>query len=180
MSEIRYLKIILVDGARFILRVTRESPHFIVGIEVDAEGDEIVPRGVDAEGRPWHQRERKVQRGTIRRAVEMRMNPKYATLEVAPRGEQKAHATKRQRSTPKGPFEVGDLVAASYRVPPFMGDDVLVVKELQNLGTRTKPHWRARVASLSRRDVRRDPRGEPVEGWLDAEILERPPGWGKA
>jgi hypothetical protein len=84
---IRYLKITDLDGKRYILRVTRESPHFVVGIEVDAEGDEVVPRGVDPEGRPWHQRERKVQRGTIKRAVEMRMNPKYATLEVVPREE---------------------------------------------------------------------------------------------
>jgi hypothetical protein len=81
---------------------------------------------------------------------------------------------------PKPPFEIGDLVAASYRVPPFLSDDVLVVKELQNLGTKAKPQWRVRAASLGRRDVRRDPRGEPIEGWLDADILERPPGWGKA
>lgn len=84
-NGIRYLKITLTDGTRFILRVTRESPHFIVGIEVDAEGDEIVPRGTDPKGRPWHQRERQVQRETIKKAVEMRMNPKYATLEVVPR-----------------------------------------------------------------------------------------------
>jgi len=80
----------------------------------------------------------------------------------------------------KPPFEIGDLVAASYRVPPFMSDDVLVVKEIQNLGTKTKPHWRVRAASLGRRDFRRHPQGEPVEGWLDADILERPPGWGRA
>ena len=85
----RYLKITQIDGVRYILRVTRESPHFITGIEVDAEGDEIVPRGTDPKGRPWHQRERKVQRGTVKKAVEMRMNPTYATLEVVPK---RAHA----------------------------------------------------------------------------------------
>lgn len=87
--------------------------------------------------------------------------------------------TKPRTRALKPPFAVGDLVAATYRVPPFRSDDVLVVKELQNLGTRAKPHWRVRAASLGRRDFRRDPRGEPVEGWLDAEILERPPGWGR-
>lgn len=88
--------------------------------------------------------------------------------------------TKPRTRTAKPPFEVGDLVAAAYRVPPFLSDDVLVVKELQNLGTKAKPHWRVRAASLSRRDVRNDPKGEPVEGWLDADILERPAGWGRA
>lgn len=92
MTMIRYLKITLVDGTRFILRVSRESPHFIVGIEVDAEGDEIVPHGLDPKGRPWHQRERKVQRDTIKKVVEMHMSPKYATLEVVPRSEGSAKA----------------------------------------------------------------------------------------
>ncbi|HSX23427.1 MAG TPA: hypothetical protein VLE97_11690 [Gaiellaceae bacterium] len=86
MSRIRYLKITQTDGTRFILRVTRESPHLVSGIEVDAEGDEVVPRGLDpVTGQPWHQRERHVPRGAIRKAVEMRMSPTYATLEVVPR-----------------------------------------------------------------------------------------------
>jgi len=76
------------DGARFILRVTRETPFSIRGIEVDAEGDEVVPRGVHpVTGEPWHLRERRVPRDAIKKAVEMRMNPKYATLEVVPREE---------------------------------------------------------------------------------------------
>jgi hypothetical protein len=79
---IRYLKITLDDGTRFILRVTGESAIFIRGIEVNAEGDEVVPPGA-------HQRLRLIDRGRIARTVEMRMNPTYATLEVAPK---KTHA----------------------------------------------------------------------------------------
>lgn len=74
----RYLKITLDDGTRFMLRVRKESPLLVSGIEVDAEGDEVVPRGA-------HQRLRIIDRGRIARIVEMRMNPKYGRLEVVPR-----------------------------------------------------------------------------------------------
>jgi hypothetical protein len=74
---IRYRKITLDDGTRFILRVTSESRLFVRGIEVNAEGDEVVPPGA-------HQRLRIIDRGRITKTVEMRMNPKYATLEPAP------------------------------------------------------------------------------------------------
>jgi len=80
MSEIRYRKITLVDGTHFILRVTSESPKFVHGYEVNAEGDEIVPPG-------YQNRHRSVERTLIAKAVEMRMNNKYATLEVVPAGE---------------------------------------------------------------------------------------------
>jgi hypothetical protein len=80
----RYLKITQVDGTRYLLRVTRESPSLVSGIEVDAEGDEVVPPGVDAEGQRYTERKRHVQRDLIKKAVEMRMSPKYARLEVAP------------------------------------------------------------------------------------------------
>jgi hypothetical protein len=73
MSEIRYLKITLVDGTRFILRVTSESPFLVSGYEVDAEGDEIVPTG-------YGRRLRVVGRDSIKRAVDLRMSKKYATL----------------------------------------------------------------------------------------------------
>lgn len=78
---IRYLKITLMDGTRLMLRVTRESPRFISGIVVDADGEEIVPRGVDPEGRRYHQTHQHVERTSIKKAVEMRMNNTYATLE---------------------------------------------------------------------------------------------------
>jgi hypothetical protein len=79
MSEIRYLKITLVDGTRFILRVTRESPRVITGYEVNAEGDEVVPPG-------YERRQRLVSRDLIKKTVDLRMSPTYATLEPAPRG----------------------------------------------------------------------------------------------
>lgn len=78
MPEIRYLKITQTDGVRYILRVTRESPHFIVGIEVDSDGEEIIPRGLHPKAKlPYHNRERQVDRGAVKKAVEMRMNPTY-------------------------------------------------------------------------------------------------------
>lgn len=78
MPEIRYLKITLVDGTRFILRVTKESSKFVHGYEVNDEGDEIVPPG-------YQNRHRSVERALIAKSVEMRMNNKYAMLEVVPR-----------------------------------------------------------------------------------------------
>jgi hypothetical protein len=81
---IRYLKITLVDVTQFILRVAHDSPQLLSGVEVDAEGDEAVPRGRDAEGRRYHQRVRHAQRSSVKRAVEMHMNPTYATLEAVP------------------------------------------------------------------------------------------------
>lgn len=75
---IRYQKITLVDGTRFILRVTSESPLIVRGIEVNDAGDEIVPPGA-------HQRVRIVERALVKKAVEMRMSPKYATLEPVSR-----------------------------------------------------------------------------------------------
>jgi hypothetical protein len=75
---IRYLKITLDDKARFILRVTSETPRFIRGIEVNMEGDEVVPPGFD-------QRLRVIERARIAKAVELRMNPTYAQLEVVPK-----------------------------------------------------------------------------------------------
>lgn len=85
MSEIRYQKITLVDGTRLILRITSESPRFISGIIVDADGEEVVPRGVNPEGRRYHQTQQHVERTSIKKAVEMRMNNKYATLEPVAR-----------------------------------------------------------------------------------------------
>ena len=78
MPAQRYLKITQLDGKRYILRVTKESPRFIHGLEVDAQGDEIVPPG-------FHNRHRSIERTSIKKAVEMHMNNTYATLEATPR-----------------------------------------------------------------------------------------------
>jgi hypothetical protein len=85
VPEIRYLKITLDDGRRLILRVTRETPLFVRGVEVNAEGDEVVPSGA-------HQRLHIIDRGRIAKTVKMRMNPKYATLEPAPQSTKKTRA----------------------------------------------------------------------------------------
>ena len=83
MSKIRYLKITLVDGTRFILRVTGESPLVVRGYEINAEGDEVVPPG-------YERRLRVVGRDSIKHAVELHMSKKYATL--VPPGEDAAKA----------------------------------------------------------------------------------------
>jgi hypothetical protein len=76
---IRYQKITLVDGTRFILRVTKESSKIVRGYEVNTDGEEIVPPGAC-------NRLRIVGREFIAKTVPMRMSNKYATLEPDPQG----------------------------------------------------------------------------------------------
>ncbi len=71
----KYARITLTDGARFILRIERESEKIIVGYEVNLAGDEIVPPGFD-------NRLRIIGRECVRKIVPMRMNNHYASLEV--------------------------------------------------------------------------------------------------
>jgi hypothetical protein len=93
MSKARYLKIALADGTRFILRITRDSPDLISGIEVDADGDEIVPQGVNSKGVRYTERVRHIMRTLVKKTVEMRMNNTYATLEPVPTAATAAKAT---------------------------------------------------------------------------------------
>lgn len=74
----KYARIALTDGARFVLRITSETETTVSGIEVDMEGEEVVPRG-DA---GYHNRLRIVDRGAIRKLTPLRMNVRYAMLEV--------------------------------------------------------------------------------------------------
>lgn len=75
-SPIRYLAITTTGGDRFTIRVTRETSKGVVGVEVDRDGEEIVPIG-------YHNRTRIVPREAIRKAVEMRMNVMYGRMERA-------------------------------------------------------------------------------------------------
>lgn len=75
-SPIRYLAITTVDGDKFTIRVTRETAKGVSGIEVDRDGEEIVPVG-------FHNRTRIITRDAIKRAVEMRMNTMYGRIERA-------------------------------------------------------------------------------------------------
>jgi hypothetical protein len=75
-SPIRYLAITTTDGAKFTIRVSRETAKGVSGIEVDRDGEEIVPVG-------FHNRTRIVPRDAIKRAVEMRMNVTYGRIERA-------------------------------------------------------------------------------------------------
>jgi hypothetical protein len=109
---IRYVKITDIDDKRYILRVTHETPNFISGIEVDEDGDEVVPRGLHPTiKRPYHNRERKVLRDAIKKIVEMQMNPRYATLEVVPTV---THARKRAA-------ELDADIAAALALQPVEG-----------------------------------------------------------
>src|SRR5262245_21363523 len=78
----RYVQLTLTDGKRMLLRVIRESPLGISGFEVNTDGDEV--RGTGG----YHRKLHLIARSFIKKAVEMRMNPKYATLEVV-------HATRK-------------------------------------------------------------------------------------
>jgi hypothetical protein len=62
MPDIRYLRITLTDGTRFILRVTSESELLVRGIEVTPDGEEVVPPGPAG----YHQRLRIVGRDLIK------------------------------------------------------------------------------------------------------------------
>lgn len=75
-SPIRYLAITTTDGAKFMIRVTRETAKGVSGIEVDSDGEEVVPIG-------FHTRTRIVPRDAIKKSVEMRMNVVYGRMERA-------------------------------------------------------------------------------------------------
>ena len=99
----RYLKITQTDGTRFILRITRESPNFIHGYEVNAEGDEVVPAG-------YERRHRTILRDLVKKTVEMRMNPTYATLEVVPQS-----ATPTKKTHAQLDREIAEALAGRMR-----------------------------------------------------------------
>lgn len=82
-SPIRYVQITTVDGDKFIIRVTRDTAKVVMGIEVDRDGDEVVPSGSDASGRAYDERMRVVPRDGIKKMVEMRMNVMYGRIERA-------------------------------------------------------------------------------------------------
>ena len=75
-SPIRYLAITTLDGDKFTIRVSRETAKGVTGIEVDRDGEEIVPVG-------YHNRTRIVPHDAIKKAVEMRMNVVYGQIERA-------------------------------------------------------------------------------------------------
>ncbi len=107
--SIHYQKITLTDGTRLILRVTKESPRFVHGYEVNAEGDEIVPPG-------YENRHRSVERTSIAKTVEMRMNNTYATLEAVPRAAKRV--TAKANPMTKTPAELDrDIAEALARKP---------------------------------------------------------------
>lgn len=75
-SPIRYIAITTIDGEKFIIRVSRETGTGFYGIEVDRDGDEVIPAG-------YHNRMRVVPRDAIKKTVEMRMNVTYGRMERA-------------------------------------------------------------------------------------------------
>ena len=63
--------------------------------------------------------------------------------------------------TTKTPFNPGDIVTSTYRVEPFLCDDVLVVDALSRVGRGKKASFRVRVYGRDR----------DVSGWLGAADL---------
>jgi len=70
------------EGKNIFLRVTAERDKIIVGIEVDKQGDEIVPKGKDKEGRAYTDRTRVVEKAGIGKISEYRISKKYGTLSL--------------------------------------------------------------------------------------------------
>jgi len=70
------------EGKNIFLRVTSERDKIIVGIEVDKQGDEIVPKGKDKEGRAYTDRTRVVEKAGIGKISEYRISKKYGTLSL--------------------------------------------------------------------------------------------------
>jgi hypothetical protein len=97
------------------------------------------------------------RRQALRAEIAVRYGPDAPSrLPSEPRGWYGPRAEKPSRL----PFQPGDVVTSSYRVDPFLSDEKLTVKDVSNVGKKTKPEWRIFVAS------NRGP-----EGWLDAENL---------
>lgn len=48
-----------------------------------------------------------------------------------------------RKPVPLAPNYHGERVRSTYRVPPFLADEVLTVVLVENVGTRRKPFWRA-------------------------------------
>lgn len=73
-SPIRYLAITTHAGDKFMLRVIKETSRTVRGVEVDRDGEEVTGKDFDV-------RERIVEIGAIKKAVEMRMNVIYGRIE---------------------------------------------------------------------------------------------------
>ncbi len=76
----RYLRVTLINGVVFYLRVIQDDPTFLVGTEVTKTGDEVVPKGTNFEGKRWTERARVSLKSAIKDVTEMRMSHKYGEL----------------------------------------------------------------------------------------------------
>lgn len=65
------------------------------------------------------------------------------------------------RKPPQAPFPVGSRVLATYRVPPFYIDEVLVVTEVEKSGRGKNLTWRTKVRS-----------NRGLEGWINTDYLK--------
>lgn len=72
---IRYVRVVLIDGAGFYLKVQKETDQFLKGIEVDREGEDISRPGT------FDQRVRLIQKSMIRTITPKKMNLHYGILE---------------------------------------------------------------------------------------------------
>jgi hypothetical protein len=144
---IRYLKITLVDGTRFILRVTGETPRIVRGYEVDAEGEEVAPAG-------YERRLRVVGRDSIRSAVAMRMNPTYAVLERVPTAKARVKRGSRgmAESAVQLDAEIAEVLSKSRRRSGSRRQRMSALRPVEGL----------RIPAESRRELIRFWRAHPV------------------
>jgi hypothetical protein len=167
----RYLRVTTTDGKAVILRVTEETDLFISGTEVNRDGDEVVPRGTDSEGRRYTERLHLIGKG---------LHPSSAADEVEPplRHAGDRFQGERLMVPPTDyfgrPVQVGDVLrsvgwSSGGGFPLFCTDTDLTVRKVNR--TRvvvTGPNFVGEVAVLAScaRVMERD--GQPFPLDLDA------------
>ena len=75
------------DGKKsFFIRIDSENDRFITGIEVAKDGDEITPRGRDAEGNRFTERRHMIEKTLVTAGnvaiIPAAMNNRYGELEI--------------------------------------------------------------------------------------------------
>src|SRR4051812_4092916 len=142
-APIRYERITLVNGQRFYLRVSDDSGNLVRGIEVDKEGDEVVPKGKDKDGNAFHQRMHLIQKDLIKKRQRMRMNLVFATLEPLDEETERSNAQEfvsrvRAWGTPAGGgnhlrahANLGDNANVKLMAAAKLGDDVVKIESVE-------------------------------------------------
>lgn len=150
-SPRRYEYVVLNNGQRFILRVDDDSGQFLNGIEVNKEGDEVVPKGTDKDGHRFTERRHLIQKSEIKSRTRMKFNLVYGELEPIQEhvawimeeadgltGPREFVHTVRAWGTPTGhgnnnsvSVKLGDHVRLDCRTFPLLGPDVVLIEVME-------------------------------------------------